>query len=98
MRFSTLALLIALPAAAYAAVTVCRPENTYCDLDYHCCDPYECLASKNQRGGVGPGTSESSLSLADQNVRPAVYSKGVAGPESRTAGRGGGGWIPKKKI
>ena len=76
MRFSTLALLIALPAAAYA--TLCSTAGFFCDnLDQHCCEPFVCQwdAEGNPNVGVGPGTSESSLSLADQNVRNAVQNE-----------------------
>ena len=53
MRFSTLVLILALPAAAYAAVCseqlpvghkyFCSQRGSYCDSYSPCCDPFVCF-------------------------------------------------------
>ncbi len=80
MRFSTLTLLIALPAAAYAAVCPqqfsvghmdeCAKTGDYCDSSLPCCGAGLCLW--NGHSGVCP--SAYALPLADRNVRYASKS------------------------
>ena len=62
MRFSTLVLILALPAAAYAAACseqlpvghkyFCSPRGSYCDIYSTCCEPFECV--NNGWAGVRP--------------------------------------------
>ncbi|KAI9436534.1 hypothetical protein BJY52DRAFT_1328382 [Lactarius psammicola] len=83
MRFSTFALFIALPAAAYAAVCPqqfsvlqndeCAKAGEYCDKSLPCCGAGLCLW--NGHSGVCP--SAYALLLADQNVR---YASKTLGP------------------
>lgn len=77
MRFSTLALFIVLPAAAYAAVcppqqlsveqlsvehkAICAGPDDYCDMSVPCCGYTHCMWN------VCPSASD--LSLANRDVR-----------------------------
>ncbi len=74
MRFSTLALLIALPAAAYAAVC---PQQFSVEPEYDCAEKGESCYGRTCCGDlqcvwvgwrVGVCPSASALPLADRNV------------------------------